>query len=186
MEYVDLVKFIISLVALAVIAFIILKKKKRLKLTGLNIGPFSTEITEKEVFVEKVEILSSPIAGCAGEVLSPPLKIQIRDVSGYPVKNKKVRLELFDESGLLSSKSYSGQTSKISNNNGVVIFDDLTPKKTGRICIFVCVDTLEERTEDIDILPPGLNLDFWNEPIGSEKYEEKLNRALRMSGGDKK
>lgn len=186
MEYFDLVKnIVVVLVAIAVILFIVLRKKKRIKLTGVNIGPFSTEIVEEKVSVEKIELQSTPIAGCAGEVLSPPLKIRLQDSSGYPVKNKKVRIEIFDENGLLSSKNYCGQTSKLSNNNGIMVFDDLILKKTGRICIFIYVDSLETKTEDIDVLPPGLNLDFWNEAIGSPQYEEKFNRALRLSDSNK-
>lgn len=186
MKSFDLVKtIIVGLVAITAIVFIVLRKKKRIKLTGVNIGPFSAEIAENEVSVDKIELQSTPIAGCVGEVLSPPLKIRLQDSSGYPVKNTKVRIELFDENGLLSSKNYSGQISGLSDNNGILVFDDLILKKTGRICIFIYVDTLETRTEDIDVLPPGLNVDFWNESIGSPQYEEKLNRALRLSDSNK-
>lgn len=187
MEYFDLVKTIlVGLVAIVVITLIVLRKKRQVKLNSISLGPFSAEIIEENVSVDKIDLQSTPIAGCVGEVLSPPLKIRLQDSNGYPVKNKKVRIELFDENGLLSSKNYCGQTSKTSDQNGFIIFNDLILKKTGRICIFICVDGIETRTEDIDVLPPGLNLDFWNEVIGSPQYEEKLNRALRMSGNNQK
>ncbi len=153
---------------------------------GVNIGPFSAEIVEDDahvdvdVQVDQIEIQSSPIAGCVAEVLSPPLKIKLQDFNGHPVENKKVRIDIFDENGLLSSKSYSGKKSGLSDHNGIVIFDDLTLHKTGNIQISILVDSLEARTENIDILPPGLNVDFWNEAIGSLQYEEKFDRALRM------
>lgn len=187
MEYFELVKpILISLGVAVVLIFVVLRKKRHVKLKEINFGPFSAEITEENVSVDKIDLQSSPIAGCVGEVLSPPLKIRLQDSNAYPVKNKKVRIELFDENGLLGSRNYCGKTSKISDQNGLVVFDDLVLKKTGRICIFVCVDGIETRTEDIDVLPPGLNLDFWNETIGSPQYEEKLNRALRLSGNDQK
>lgn len=186
MEYFDLVYTLVILAFFMIAVIVIMvRKKDEVKFTGLSIGPFTAEITEKKVSVEKIELLSVPIAGCAGELLSPPLRIRLQDSSGNSVKNKKVRIELFNEDGLISSKNYCGKMSKLSDDRGIVEFDDLTLKKTGRVCIYIYADTLESRTEDIDVIPPGLNLDFWNEKVGSPQYEEKFNRALRMSGDNR-
>jgi len=181
MEILSVLAGIIPVLA-GLIALLILAKcgKKYLKLNTIGIGPFHAAI--KEYPVEKIEFLSVPMAACAGEVLSPPLKIKIQDIKEHPVKKKKVRLELYNEQGLLSSKNYSGKTSELSNDEGIVEFSNLILKQTGRICILICVDNLEEKTDDIDIFPPGLSLDFWNEQVGSPQYEEKLTRALRMLG----
>lgn len=186
MEYIDLITSIFfGIIAIVVIVYLVFFKKKNVKLKGINIGPFSAEIDKKEVAVERIEIMSMPIAGCAGELLSPPLKAVLLDTNNFPVKDKKVRIELVDENGVISSKNYLGRSSMVSDINGIVEFKDIVIKKTGRICIFILVDELEEKTEDIDVLPPGLNLDFWNETVGSPQYEEKLDRALRMSGSNR-
>ena len=174
---VGILPVLIGLIALLIFA---IWGKKRLKLNTIGVGPFHAAI--KEFPVEKIEFLSVPMAGCAGELLSPPLKIRILDIKEHPVKKKIVRLELYNEQGLLSSKNYSGQTLELSDDNGIVEFNNLILKRTGRICILICVDNLEEKTDDIDIFPPGLSLDFWNEQVGSPQYEEKLTRALRMLG----
>lgn len=90
MEYFDLV-YALVILALFMIAVIVIvvRKKDKLKFTGLSIGPFTAEITEKKVSVDKIELLSVPIAGCSGELLSPPLKIRLQDSGGNSVKNKK-------------------------------------------------------------------------------------------------
>ena len=144
-------------------------------------GPFTAKITEKIECVDIIELLSVPLAGCAGEILSPPLKILLRDSAGVPITAKKIRLEFYNENGLLSSKNYSGKISAVSDTNGVIVFDDLVFKKTGQVQIHIPVDNIIEVTDDIDIFPPGLNIDFWNEVVGSEIYEEKLDRALRFT-----
>lgn len=182
MEYFDLIKMIIAgIVIIVAVIILAIWKKKKAKIKGISIGPLSVDIYEDEKTTEEIEILSVPIAGCANEQLSPPLRIRLKDINGCPVLNKKARIEIYDENGLVSSKCYCGKSSQISDNNGYIEFNDLVLKKTGRICMLIIADTLEEKTEDIDILPPGLNVDFWNEPIGSPQYEEKLNRALRLS-----
>lgn len=179
----DVIKAVVIVLAVAIcIAFLVLRKKKRLKITGFNFGPISTEVSDKEVVADKIEIISAPIAGCAGEVLSPPLKVRLYDLRGLYIKNKKVRIEIYNESGLMSSRNFSGKSSQFTDNKGIAEFGDLVLKKTGKFCIIAIVDEIEEKTEDIDILPPGLNLDFWNEEVGSPQYEEKFDRALRMSG----
>lgn len=189
MEYFDSVLNLLIVlipIAIATIVLIFLRKKKKIKLTGITLGPFSTEIETRDIFVDKIEILDIPIASSVGEVLTPPLRIRVCDANGHPVKKKRVRLEIFDENGLLTAKSFIGQTSKLSNRDGIISFDDITLSKTGRYSIFICVDTLEEKIENIDVFPPGLSLDFWNETVGSPQYEEKLDRALRMSGNTNK
>lgn len=184
MENVNLVISIVFLAVSVIVILWMLIRKKSVKLTSVDVGPFSVEITKKETPVDKIEIIDMPIAGCSGEVLSPPLRIDLQDINGCPVKGKIARIEFFDEGRLLSSKNYQGKTSGVSDGYGIIAFNDLILKKTGRVCISILVDSLEAKTEDIDIFPPGLNLDFWNEPIGTPVYEEKFDRALRMSGNN--
>lgn len=192
MEYLETVFGIILAIVVVVVYFIF--KKKKLRLNEINVGPFSWEFDdvekesqyaekndENENHTERIEIVNMPIAGCVGKELSPSLKIRLWDMESHPVKNKKVRIELYDERGLLSYGSYQGQVSKCSDENGSAEFDGIILQKTGRICILIFVDELEEKTEDIDIFPPGLDIDFWNEAIGTELYEKKLDRALRLS-----
>ena len=83
MEYFDLVKTIlVGLVAIVVITLIVLRKKRQVKLNSISLGPFSAEIIEENVSVDKIDLQSTPIAGCVGEVLSPPLKIRLQDSNG--------------------------------------------------------------------------------------------------------
>lgn len=181
MEYLDVIITVVSLLIASVIIIFILLKGKKVKISDINLGPVTAKITEKIECVDKIELLSVPLAGCAGEILSPPLKILLKDSAGAPIVAKRIRLEFYDENGLLSSKNYSGKISAVSDTNGVIVFDDLTFKKTGQVQIYIPVDNITEVTEDIDIFPPGLNIDFWNEVVGSEIYEEKLDRALRFT-----
>ena len=46
--------------------------------------------------------------------------------------------------------------------------------------IFIICEKQQVSTDDIDILPPGLPIDFWNYQIGSSEYEERLDRILRF------
>ena len=32
-----------------------------------------------------------------------------------------------------------------------------------------------------EIFPPGIEIDYWNYPIGSEEYEKRLDKALAFS-----
>lgn len=181
MEYIDVIVTVVSiLIAIVIIIFIILKGKK-VKISDVSFGPVTAKITEKIEYVDKIELLSVPLAGCAGEILSPTLKILLKDSDGRPITAKKIRLEFYNENGLVSSKNYSGKISAVSDINGVIEFDDLVLKRTGQFQIHIPVDNIIEVTDEIDIFPPGLNIDFWNEVVGTEKYEEKLNRALRFA-----
>lgn len=181
MEYLDVIITMISILIASVIIIFMLLKGKKVKISDISFGPVTAKITEKIECVDKIELLSVPLAGCAGEILSPPLKILLRDNTGAPITAKRIRLEFYDENGLLSSKNYSGKISAESDKNGVIVFDDLVLKKTGQVQIYIPVDNITEITEDIDVFPPGLNIDFWNEIVGSEIYEEKLDRALRFT-----
>lgn len=181
MEYVDVIITAVSILIAAVIIIFIVLKGKKVKISDVSFGPVTAKITEKIECVDKIELLSVPLAGCAGEILSPPLKILLRDSAGAPITAKKIRLEFYNENGLLSSKNYSGKISALSDTNGVIVFDDLVLKRTGQVQIHIPVDNIIEVTDDIDIFPPGLNIDFWNEVVGSEIYEEKLDRALRFT-----
>lgn len=172
-----------SLAILVAIIYIIiaLRRGKEIKFTDVNLGPFSAKINEKTADVDKIDILSAPIAACAGEVLSPPLKLLLKDSGGAPITSKKARLEIYNENGLISAQNYSGRTSAFSDSKGVAVFDDLVLSRTGRIQIYILADSITEHTDEIDIFPPGLSIDFWNEPVGSEMYEVKLERVLRFT-----
>jgi len=181
MEHLDVIITTVPILIASIIIIIVLFKGKKVKISDISLGPFTAKITEKTENVEKIELLSVPLAGCAGETLSPPLKILLRDSIGKPIAAKKIRLEFYDETGLLSSKNYSGRISAMSDINGVIVFDDLIVNKTGQVQIYIPVDSIIEVTDEIDIFPPGLNIDFWNEIVGSKIYEEKLDRALRFT-----
>ena len=171
----------LAILAVIIVVIVALRRGKVIEVTDVNLGPFSAKINEKTTNVDKIEIISVPIAACAGEVLSPPLKLLLKDNEGSPIVSKKARLEIYNENGLISAQNYSGRISAFSDANGVVVFDDLVLSRTGRIQIYILADNITEHTDDIDIFPPGLSIDFWNEPVGSEMYEVKLERALRFT-----
>lgn len=149
----------------------------------IPIGPVKLEVDSKKVKVDIIDIIESPIAGCEGGKISPPLKVRLNDVEGYPVKSKSVHIEFYDDEGLMSTRLISGNFSKLSDVTGTIIFDDIIVKKTGNITILLCVDGVEATSESIQILPPGLELDFWNELVGSPEYEKKFDRAIQFSNG---
>lgn len=191
MEYADIIIWAISFFVAVIVIILFLTKGKKIKIKDVSIGPITATFGEepKKVVkekvvkenVDKIEFLSVPLAGCAGEILSPPLKILLKDSTGMPITKKKIRLEFYNENGLLSSNNYYGKISAESDKNGVIVFDDLIIKKTGQVQIHIPIDNIDEVTEDIEIFPPGLNIDFWNEKVGTERYEEKLDRALRFT-----
>lgn len=169
----------IMIILALIISFILIKKGKKIRIKGINTGPFVAEIVEKKI--EKIKLMSVPLASCVGEILTPYLKILLVDSADRPIEFKKVRLEIFDERGLVSSKNYSGCITGTSNKKGIIVFNDLVLLKTGQVRIHIIVDNLLEVTDDIDIFPPGLNIDFWNETVGSDEYIEKWERAYRFS-----
>ena len=82
MENVNLVISIVFLAVAVIFILWMLIRKKSVKLASVDVGPFSVEIIEKEIPVDKIEIIDMPIAGCSGEVLSPPLRIELQDING--------------------------------------------------------------------------------------------------------
>lgn len=181
MEYLEIIFTVITILAAIIFISVALRRGKKLEITDVSLGPFTATINEKPANVDNIEVLSVPIAACAGEVLSPPLKLLLKDSSNIPITSKKVRLEIYNENGLISSQNYSGRISAVSNSDGVVVFDDLVFSRTGRIQIYILADNVTEHTDEIDIYPPGLSIDFWNETVGSKEYEAKLDRALRFT-----
>mgnify|MGYP004534138333 CR=1 FL=1 len=165
-------------VAIVIILFGFLKRKKNVNVTGATLGPLNLEFSEKKVAV--ISIISSPIAACRRERLTPPLKVKIMDDEQHVLKERTVRLEVYGEEGLVSSRKLSGVLRKNSDNNGNVIFDNISIDSTGVFKIFIVCEEQQICTEDIDILPPGLSIDFWNYKVGSLEYEDRLNRILRF------
>lgn len=150
----------------------------------IPLGLVKLEIAPQNTKVEMIDVIESPLAACEGERISPSLKVRLIDADGYPVKSKSVRLEFYDNDGLMSTRLISGSLSKPSDGDGIVVFDDLSVKKTGNVNILICVDGIEVTSESIQILPPGLEVDFWNEYVGSPEYEKKFDRAIQFSNND--
>ena len=128
--------------------------------------------------VGKIDILSCPIAACRNERLTPELKVKLLDSDGNIIKNRKVRIEIHGENGIQSIQKMSGTFSKETNDDGIAMFDDLTIMQTGVFEIHISSGSTTIETDEIDIHLPCLPVDFWNWPIGSDEYEERLNRAL--------
>lgn len=184
MENLELYLTIVGIAAvIIVIIWIILRRNKEANVTGASIGPLNLEFSEKSV--EVINILSSPLAACRNERLTPPLKVKLMDEEQHIIKNRKVKLEIYDENGMVSARKISGTLTKNSDNDGIVIFDNLVIGATGIFKIFIISGQQQVSTEDIDILPPGLPIDFWNYRIGSSEYEERLDRILRFKTNER-
>lgn len=170
-------------VVIIVILWIILRRKKDVNVTGASLGLLNLEFSEKNV--EIISIVSSPLAACRNERLTPPLKIKLMDEEQHILKNRKVKLEIYGESGIVSARKISGALTKNSDNDGVAIFDNLVIDATGTFKIFIICEKQQVSTDDIDILPPGLPIDFWNYQVGSPEYEERLDRILRFKTNER-
>lgn len=157
-----------------------LKKYFNIK-AGVSAGPISVEIENRDIKAEAIKINNAPIIACVGTKLSPPLSVKIVDADGLSLKRKSARLEFYNDGRLMSTQKIKGTLSKKSDNNGNVIFDDIIIEQTGSVLITITVDALEVTTEVLKILPPGLEVDFWNEKVGSSRYEEKLDIVLQFS-----
>lgn len=184
MENLELYLKIVGIVtAIFIILFIILRKKNHIKASGVNLGPLGLEFSEKSV--EFINILSSPFVACKNEHLTPPLKVKLMDEEQHILKNRKVRLEIYGEKGIVSERKISGALTKNSDNEGIAIFDDLAIDLTGNFKIFIMCEKQQVSTDSIDILPPGLPIDFWNYHVGSPEYEDRLDRILRFKTNER-
>lgn len=184
MENLEIYLTIFGVIAAIIITlWIILRRKKKVNLTGTSLGPLNLEFSEKSV--EIVSILSSPIAACKNERLTPPLKVKLMDEEKHILKNRKVKVEIYGEHGLVSARKLSGVLTKNSDNDGIAIFDDLAIDATGIFKIFIICEKQQVSTDDIDILPPGLPIDFWNYQVGLPEYEDRLNRILRFKTNER-
>lgn len=170
-------------VAIIVILWISVREKKDVTLSGANLGPLNLGISEKSV--EVISIISSPIAACRNERLTPPLKVKLMDGKQRIIKNHKVRLEIYNERGIVSARKISGTLTKNSDNDGIVVFDDLIIDSTGIFKIFIICEKQQVSTDDINIFPPGLPIDFWNYQVGSPEYERRLDRILRFEANER-
>lgn len=178
MENLELYLTIAGLVFAIIVILWIIYKKKNIDITGVDIGPLSFEFSDKKV--EIIRILSSPLAACRNERLTPPLKVKLMDEEQHILKNRKVRLEIYGESGMVNARKVSGALTRNSNNDGIAIFDNLVINATGTFKIYIICEKQQITTDDIDILPPGLPIDFWNYQVGSPEYEERFDRILRF------
>lgn len=165
-------------VVIIIILFIIIRKNKDVKMTGASLGPLNIEFSEKSV--EIISVLSSPLAACRGDKVTPPLTVKVMDEEKHILKNKKIKLEIYGENGIVSTRKISGSLTRITDNDGVAVFDDIIINTTGTFRIFILCEKKQVTTDDIDILPPGLPIDFWNYCVGSPEYEERLDRILRF------
>lgn len=184
MENMELYLTIFGLVVvITAILWIILRRKKKVNVTGASLGPLNVEFSGKSV--EVISILSSPMAACRNERLSPPLKVKIMDEEQRILKNRKVKLEIYGENGLVSARKISGTLTKNSDNDGIAIFDNIVIDATGTFKIFIICEKQQVSTDDIDIFPPGLPIDFWNYQVGLPEYEERLDRILRFKTNER-
>lgn len=180
LEYLDVIitGIGIMLVATIIIGYFVIKHKN-VKLKGGEILGAQFEIEEKQV--DKFQIISMPIAACKGEILTPYLKVKVLDSNGNGIKGKKVRLEFYNNWGLMSIKNISGDLVKYSDKAGCVEYDNISLKESGRIEIYIISDDIEQPIDSVDIFPPGLPIDYWNETVGSEQYKIKLERILNFT-----
>lgn len=130
--------------------------------------------------VDDISVLSSPIAACRGEPLTPPLIIKVMSEEQEPLEGKLVSIEIFWENELMSVRNVLGTLKHETNDEGIASFEDIVIRKTGHIKIFVKCGEKEISTDDIEIFPPGLPIDFWNYKVGSPDYEERFDRILRF------
>lgn len=172
-------------IMIILLIFIILLKRKDAKITlkKASIGGVELEISKKDV--ENISIISSPIAACRNELLTPPLKVKLLDENEQILRQRKVKLEVYGENGIVSVRKLSGTLTKYSDNDGIVTFDDLTIDATGIFTIYVICEKQQVEIDDIDIFPLGLSIDFWNFPVGSQEYEEMLDRILRFKTNER-
>lgn len=170
--------FLTIIIGVVIVIFVIMQRRKNVDVTGVTLGPVNLEFLEKDV--EVIDVLSTPIASCKGELITPVLKVKVMDENNQIIEGKKVKLEIYNESGLLSTRKISGALTKKSDMNGIVIFDDLVIKETGSFKIYIISDKKEVTIDEIDVFPPGLAIDFWNYKVGTSEYEERLDRILRF------
>lgn len=183
MDYFSIISKIIELLLVIIVLRVaIIKKHKKVKLKSADILGAQFEIEDRKV--GEIELISVPIAACKAEILTPYLKLKVLDNNGKIIIGKEIRLEFYSNGHLMSLKSISGDTVKNSDISGCVVFDNLSLKESGRIQICVVADEITEYVDYVEIFPPGLQVDYWNEKIGSEQYMLKLKRAINFSNGN--
>lgn len=179
LEYIGI---IITVVGLIIAVVFIIKNRKKIKISGgeiFGIGYTIDEMQEKKL-VEKIKIIRTPIAACSGEPLTPNLKIKVLDNTGASIAGKKVKLEFYDNLGLMNIKDISGELVRFSDECGCIEFNNICIYKSGYIKIFVVSDEIEQSVDLVEIFPPGLSIDYWNEKVGTKEYKVKLDRVLQF------
>lgn len=154
-------------------------RHKNIVVKGTTIGGIRFDIEDKKV--DQIQIINAPIAACKYDILTPHLEVKAIDENGKGIEGKRVRLEFYNSLGIMSIGNISGDLCKKTDKAGCVVFDNISLKASGRIDIYIISDDIEQLVESIDIFPPGIPIDYWNEPIGSEKYKEKLERILNFT-----
>ncbi len=172
----------IAVAILLILIFIwkIIWKKKKISVGSIALGPVG--LVANDVEINKIKILSSPMGACKNDILTPALKVEITDINGKFLKDQKVRLEIiYDDYRVVNFNKITGKTVKITNEKGIAIFDDLKFKNTGNYIIKIECGKKSISTDMFEIFPPGIEIDYWNYSIGSEEYEDRLDRALAFS-----
>ncbi len=172
--------FALSILLILIFIWKIIWNKKRISVGSISVGPVG--LVANDVEIHKIKLLGSPMGACKNDILTPALKVEITDVNGKVLKNQKVRLEIIcDDFGVVSFNKIKGKTVRNTNENGIAIFDDLKLQNTGNYMIKIECGKKNISTEMFEIFPPGIEIDYWNYAIGSEEYEERLDRALSFS-----
>lgn len=179
LEHIDIIITGIGLVMVAVILIVFIIKHKNIKVNGGEILGVQFGIEEK--MVDEIQVISTPIAACKFEKLTPNLKVKVMDNNKNGIQWKKVRLEFYNNLGLMNIKNISGDLVKYSDEHGCVEFNNISLKESGRIKIYIISDDIEQPIDTVDIFPPGLSIDYWNETIGTEEYKDKLHRILNFT-----
>lgn len=181
----QIIFFVIIIIAIIVIVILAKKKGKHFRLKKINIGPFETVLEEDQptlVPVHSIAILRQPASVSGNPAILNTLKVRVYDRNGNPLRNKLVTVSI-DGKEDETERYITGQLCKKSDENGYVIFSDISVLRRGSFYLTFHADNVTAKARPFDVMPPGLDTNFENKEFGSEEYIDTLQLAISLNKG---
>lgn len=157
------------------------KKEGRYKLCIKSENDYNyNEVIEVKLNKVCLKFLEQPQSISSKEMLNK-VSVNVNYISGTKAEKMLVRIGLNIE-----NVSYSGTNAKITDENGIVYFDNLSLSKTGVYKLKAVCKGEYVYSEPFHVYPPGVNFDFENCDAGSKEETEAFITALleNQSQGD--
>lgn len=163
------------------------KNLKRLKI-GLGKNIFEAEFdggSTTQFLTYRIAILDPPASVSGNPAKLNDLKVKVYDRENNPLRNKEVKITLAGHEDNVENY-ISGPLVAVSDEEGYAIFQGLQILRRGSFSIVFHADNVNAKAKPFDVTPPGIDVRFEKEKLGSDEYAATLKRAISLSkGGDR-